>query len=1083
MRSLRNFINRLTNQETIASRPIVVKDLLSKLAGIRKKVINADNRYKLTAAEMYNVTITLNTLEYITENIEAQDFLWEQTTLDPKQSKSGDVAIIHLEEFTVFGEERRDLILRTLVDLFIYSFEQVKKAETKTPGTVKSFCSKLSGLCIDSRTRSAFTYALTLGNPTFTEMMNNIIDNNLPADTTDYFTTLSVILKHFWGKSFKKDDGTSGFCKSDGLIDSESLPLISDFLKNVLSHDVDKSFLNLYMHIPPQRLPVFLIAILNEIDFVKTLDLSTAEQKLYDELILPSDASKIGLLDIALERLHETTEQCNPNTTQLDYVTDKQPEKSEAKVSSGRQVDLKKKAARIQHATNQLENHRAAIDILLSKLSPEKQRAFLDTRKKLRSNRTRSQTLARSFTLDGYELSTSKTALSQENKSEGQDRDTLTAALTRAVVLHCKQPKKVSFPYLEALLCGVQPDVMMTIVNQQIRLFVDLAREHKPKTEGYKAFVHLIDSIIKRVLDKEFKSLLNNSPLIAFIIEHIDEKNLSSFLQKIDLANNHNKELRESYVSNNILNSLVVNKKFKVFEEVSDRLSNLGDLIHILNRQEPLTLAITHCNQNQIANLLIILQKHLEPEGYFSLIQTTLNRAIVENTPEALKNFLTELRFKLSPDRCITLFTEMVFPITTPLDNIMTFIMFGIQNLKVEPQNMAAFCLAQDDTTSIYLHTLSVLTDLTMSNEEGAQGQIKIAAAYRHKFIKMLAPNIIQNLPSNTDSTIVLQVAASACSQLPPVTNDNFEAKEVDPFAQTLLSAISQSDQAIRMIDFVLGCYPRSDIFDLMKKLATGPDKQLLVLFTFLNSPQKDLARFLFVAVCTDPVLNSIFNCAPIKDQNELICSLTQPIPVDDEKKQDDFSADFQTTLVKFIEESTSIGNMVEAIASGLSEENIIRLVKKYRESEPELFVKIIETLRDTNKAKVTSFLGLAFNDFMLTELFKSLPMPTQNNLLIGIFAKMPSEEKSAESCVAKISTYLVKAKNQNRIIAAGKALVLLNTKPINHLALENLHRSVLADHHNIFAKSDLATYIGDYLKTVPGINAAPKVQSAGLKS
>ncbi|MEO8400989.1 MAG: hypothetical protein ABI597_04225 [Gammaproteobacteria bacterium] len=1087
-----NFLSKFKNNVDFSKPVPHVKELKKQLENIRNTVLTDKNPYALDLDEQNYLNTVLNTLLHLVEHIDDANILYSESVLylpDP-------LAPIHLENYLdysqtddqgfkqLIGEKRKEYILKNLVNLFILSFNKVHAAEKKQPGVVKLFCSKCNGYCIDARTRDAMSYALTLGRPAFSDLVKTLAEK---SGSDKYFTSLAFIFDKCRNELFSADTGTNGYCKKEGNI-LDNISLVASFLKNILVHDVDKSFLAIAPTISSnsKRLPIFLSFISEEIDFIKTLNLDHHEQKIFDELTVPSDNNRPGLLDIALQKLDELTNQCDPNfTSPLDFAPEKAPakkeEKSDAKLK--KTIDPQRKAERIKNATRQLENQRETIAVLLSKVSPQKQKAFTDPRKILKTTkRTRAQTLVRSITLDLHQSSSmSDTEVKEQNSHI--DKRSLTATLSQAVDRHRKNLKAINFIYLETILCGLEPDIMMEVVNQQKQLFVDLAKEHQPGTTGYKSLVELIGKILERLHDNRFKGLLNNSPFIAIILEVIDEKTAVGFLQRIVAGTANNSEVEELFQSNNILAILIRNKQFELFAQVGALLSKLG-IFGNLFATEHLLLAVTNCDQIQVSKLLAIVAKRVSPDSLWESIQRTLNQVIDNCSAQSLNNFLAAIKPNLTLDLYILLFSKMIFSKTTPYDNIIAFITFGIKDLKIDAKKMSAFCLAQCDKTSIYLHTISALTGLNMSNDIPSPDQIKIVAGYKHEFIKQSVPTVIEDLSKFIDSTTVALVSGSAFSQLPEIKGDAFEEKEEDSFPIKLLNAISHSQQAIEMIDFVLLSFPTSMAFSLMKVLVELADNKQFVLFKFLNSPLKDIAKGLFIAVFANPELKSILNNAPIQDKNELISSLAQAMPVDDEKKQDRQSSEFQTTLLTFIKESPSIGNMVESIASGLSEENIIRLVKEYKQTEPELFGKTIEALRVSNKAKTISFLNLVLNDSELTELFKKLPIPTQNNFLIRLFARIPSEDKGVESCVAKISTYLVKITNQNRIIAAGKALVILNTKPVNCDALEILRQSVVANHHNLFSQSDLATYIGDYLKTVPVAKAklvsrSPKIAVA----
>ncbi len=213
---------------------------IKQLHEIREDALATSNPYKLSDKEHDDLVVVLNTLDYITENSkELSKRKGHARTAffiskDPKKH-----APIHLDNYPA-GDDGEKIMLGSLVDLFITSFENVKKLH---PTYVKEFCSKLYGDCIDIRTKPAFDYALTIGKiPSFTERMKIVSDliNKESEDPlykvteySSYFNYFAIIYAQFWGKPYAKDSTKPGYSEQDGIFDETSFPLIARFLSDL----------------------------------------------------------------------------------------------------------------------------------------------------------------------------------------------------------------------------------------------------------------------------------------------------------------------------------------------------------------------------------------------------------------------------------------------------------------------------------------------------------------------------------------------------------------------------------------------------------------------------------------------------------------------------------------------------------------------------------------------------------------------------------------------------------------------------------------------------------------------------------
>jgi hypothetical protein len=205
---------------------------IKQLQEIREDALATSNPYQLSDKEHNDLVIVLNTLDYITENsneLSKRNGNARTTFFISKDPKKH--APIHLENYPT-GDDGEKLMLGSLVDMFINSFDNVKKLH---PIYVKEFCSKLDGDCIDIRTKPAFDYALTVGKiPTFTECMkkasNALTEKEVFPSYFDYFIS---IYNHFWNKPYSKDSTNPGYTEKDGIFDEASFPLIARFLADL----------------------------------------------------------------------------------------------------------------------------------------------------------------------------------------------------------------------------------------------------------------------------------------------------------------------------------------------------------------------------------------------------------------------------------------------------------------------------------------------------------------------------------------------------------------------------------------------------------------------------------------------------------------------------------------------------------------------------------------------------------------------------------------------------------------------------------------------------------------------------------
>src|SRR3990167_3605486 len=303
------------NKADIRSNEAIKKDL----ADIRQQALTA-NRYNLSSNERYDLNIVLNTLDYIIDCYDTPEFQNYSSYLEPytdyynfyslpnsllSKKTSSEMTGIHLERnyMPSVGLERKLDFLNNLIEPFILAFKNVQASGNKHVKNVKKFCGKLYGICIDARTRAALDYGLTLS-VSFSEMMGDAIETLPKKDKNNYFSVIAAIIKNYWGNKFSADRGKNAYHPTNGEINEQCLPIIRDFLKEIiLCNELNNRFIEIFDTIPFERLPVFFRLILIESDFIHHLSVSTNKEKnQFDEMVIPFKLPIYSsLLDIALE--------------------------------------------------------------------------------------------------------------------------------------------------------------------------------------------------------------------------------------------------------------------------------------------------------------------------------------------------------------------------------------------------------------------------------------------------------------------------------------------------------------------------------------------------------------------------------------------------------------------------------------------------------------------------------------------------------------------------------------------------------------------------------------------------------------
>ncbi len=185
-----------------------------------------------------------------------------------------------------------NLLVRSLFMPFIQSIKTIENVERDL--SMRIFCEKLAGNCIDARTRGAITYAQS-EHPEFTHLLEKIFKARQalckPSDDSySYFGCIETILDNdYFGNIFTADRGDNGIRKLPGLLDVEVLcdekAGVEYFLRTLLDADLNNSFLSLYKIIEDkEKQKIFFKLLLKEEEFLRKLTFTKMEQEQFDEL-------------------------------------------------------------------------------------------------------------------------------------------------------------------------------------------------------------------------------------------------------------------------------------------------------------------------------------------------------------------------------------------------------------------------------------------------------------------------------------------------------------------------------------------------------------------------------------------------------------------------------------------------------------------------------------------------------------------------------------------------------------------------------------------------------------------------------
>lgn len=255
--------------------------LIKELSDIRAELLAAANPYRLDDNEKKDLSLVLNTLTFIVKNIDRKEdplkakkgtylpsdpgdtersqlakYVWihfEQVRSQAEKALAEEFKQMRNQSLTEAQKEARIqdavkyLLVGSIAELFVQSIKELKtyqaklvEAKVHSDNVIKTFCQKLSGVCIDARTRGAFQYALTITDgPRFTDLFGIAITGVPNHFKLSYFLMYVSILNKNLGKSFREDverKGEKRICDRDGIFCADGF--VSGLVRKLLAEYV-----------------------------------------------------------------------------------------------------------------------------------------------------------------------------------------------------------------------------------------------------------------------------------------------------------------------------------------------------------------------------------------------------------------------------------------------------------------------------------------------------------------------------------------------------------------------------------------------------------------------------------------------------------------------------------------------------------------------------------------------------------------------------------------------------------------------------------------------------------------------------
>jgi hypothetical protein len=129
-------------------------DFKTAFEEIRDTALHANNPYELSEAETRNLTVSLNTLLNLIDHLDDDEVI----NGNFYEAANNDLAPIHLDNHPP-GKKREEILSESLFGTFIFCFNNLKEMGNEP---IKIFCRKMTGYCIEGRTRESFNYATSL---------------------------------------------------------------------------------------------------------------------------------------------------------------------------------------------------------------------------------------------------------------------------------------------------------------------------------------------------------------------------------------------------------------------------------------------------------------------------------------------------------------------------------------------------------------------------------------------------------------------------------------------------------------------------------------------------------------------------------------------------------------------------------------------------------------------------------------------------------------------------------------------------------------------------------------------------------
>lgn len=140
-----------------------------------------------------------------------------------------------------------------------------------------------------------------------------------------------------------------------------------------------------------------------------------------------------------------------------------------------------------------------------------------------------------------------------------------------------------------------------------------------------------------------------------------------------------------------------------------------------------------------------------------------------------------------------------------------------------------------------------------------------------------------------------------------------------------------------------------------------------------------------------------------------------------------------------------------------------------HNNENPAIFKPALDIIPSINIQQTQALLRVIFGENENIPLLFKLPVE-QIKSFANEFNTIQPTEKFARDCMEKIKKYLSTANNPKRVIAAAQAVCLLTVDPVDRTKLADVCQQIEADHGTYkLNKSDLASYINDYLKKTAG--------------